>query len=231
MTLYDSFIRQMLELLPDGLLVYPAKAVHLKNSGRNAVLFAKDSAYELGGSQLPCVSTMAVTSTMHFDNSVCVYGKDLFEIQKDNPFAKIVLLEIEPVDEDSAFDRIKELEQVRYSFCPEGFMTRASALSMREQIRVSKQAVKKQISFCDYGSALITEYLRFPIVKSVQIIFLTDFDQFDALYRISDKIKNTTSALNHILDNVLFDCASCNLKPICDEVEGMKELHMKKARM
>ena len=43
------------------------------------------------------------------------------------------------------------------------------------------------------------------------------------------KIKRTTSALNHILDNV-FDCSTCNLKEICDEVEGMKELHIKKAK-
>jgi hypothetical protein len=26
------------------------------------------------------------------------------------------------------------------------------------------------------------------------------------------------------------DCASCKLKPICDEVEGLRELHMKKEK-
>lgn len=230
MTLYDPLIGQILSLLPVGGRVFPFEAPCLQNSGKNAVLFMRDTAYELGGSQKPCVSTMAVTSSMHFDNTTSLYGRDLFEIQSDCPFAKIVLLEIEPIDEDAAFDQIKALEQVRYSFCPEGFMTRASALSMREQIRVSKNAVKARRSFHDYGNALIAEYLRFPIVKSVRIIFLTAFDQFDELFLLGDKIKNTTSALNHILDNVLFDCSSCNLKPICDEVEGMRELHRKKAR-
>ncbi len=108
-------------------------------------------------------------------------------------------------------------------------MTRASALSMREQIRVSKKAVKKGITFADYGSVLLQEYLKNPIVKSAQIIFITQFEKFDELLMLADKIKSTTSALNHILDNV-FDCSTCNLKEICDEVEGMKELHIKKAK-
>ena len=109
-------------------------------------------------------------------------------------------------------------------------MTRASALSMREQLRVSKKAVKSKVSFADLGNALIDEYLKNPIVKSVQVIFITEFDDFHALLMLADKIKSTLSALNHILDNVIFDCSTCNLKPICDEVEGMKELHMKKAK-
>ena len=103
-------------------------------------------------------------------------------------------------------------------------MTRASAFNMREQIRVSKKAVKNGVTFSDYGSSLIKAYLEFPMVKSVQIIFITDFDCFNELGVICDKVRQTTDALNHILDNVLLDCNTCNLKSICDEVEGMKEL-------
>ena len=143
---------------------------------------------------------------------------------------KIVFLEIKDIgEEQSAFDKIKELERLKYSFCPEEFMTRASAFNMREQIRVSKKAVKNGVTFSDYGSSLIKAYLKFPMVKSVQIIFITDFDRFNELGMICDKVRQTTDALNHILDNVLLDCNTCNLKSICDEVEGMKELHMKNA--
>ena len=155
--------------------------------------------------------------------------KNAILLLKDTAFGKIVFLEIEEIDEETAFDRIKELELIRYNCSPDGFMTRASALSMREQIRVSKKAVKKGITFADYGSVLLQEYLKNPIVKSAQIIFITQFEKFDELLMLADKIKSTTSALNHILDNV-FDCSTCNLKEICDEVEGMKELHIKKAK-
>lgn len=227
MTLYDSFIKEINSILPNDMKRLEYEKSPLKKGDKNSILLLRDTAYELGGSQKPCLSTTVVSSDISFDNCTYLYGKDLGEIKEDCPFGKIVFLEIQDLDEDQAFDKIKELEQVRYNYCPEGFMTRASALNLREQIRVSKKAVKKGVSFKDYGNALIDEYRKNPLVKSVRIVFLTEFTDFDSLYMLCDKIKSTTSALNHILDNLLFDCSTCNLKAICDEVEGMKELHMK----
>lgn len=229
MTLYDGLINQMLALLPEDGTIFPLREAKLNPTDKNDILFLKDTAFELGGSSNKCVSSVAVTSSMHFQNNIALYGKDISDIKCDCPFGKIVLLEIEDIDEENAFDKIKDLENVRYNFYREGFMTRASALNMREQIRVSKKAVKHGVSLADYGSEIIREYLSKPLVKSVKVIFFTDGSCLDELYLLCDKIKNTTSALNHILDNVIFDCKSCNLKEICDEVEGMKELHMKKS--
>ncbi len=229
MTLYNQLIHQIKNILPDGKF-FSYEKPFLKQGDKNTILFGKDTAFELGGSQLPCISTMAVSSDIVFDNGTTLIGRDLTEIKKDTSFGKIVFLQIDDVDENDAFDKIKELELVRYNFCPDGFMSRASALNMREQIRVGKKAVKSKITFADFGNALIEQYLKNSIVKSVQIVFITDFDKFDELHMLADKIKSTTSALNHIFDNIMFDCSSCNLKAICDEVEGMKELHIKKTK-
>lgn len=228
MVIYNSFIEQLKGLVGD-LRALDNTSSRLKDAGKNDIIFTKDTAFELGGSQLPCVSTLAVSSDIIFSDRAYLVGKDLGEIKKDAPFGKIVLLEIEELDgDDEAFKRIKELDQVKYKFYVKDFMVRASAFSMREQIRVSKNALKAGYTFADLGNKLIEEYKKYPIVKSVDIIFITEFDNFGELNHIAQKIKDTTSALNHILDNVLFDCSSCNLKPICDEVEGMKELHMKR---
>lgn len=230
MKLYDRLIGQIKNLLPENGKRFSYSEPTLKIKKDNSILLLKETAYELGGSQKPCVSTVAVSGSMKFDNCTYLYGKDIPEIRSDCCFGKIVFLEIEDIgEEQSAFNKIKELERLKYSFCPDGFMTRASAFNMREQIRVSKKAVKNGVTFSDYGSSLIKAYLEFPTVKSVQIIFITDFDRFDELGMICDKVRQTTDALNHILDNVLLDCNTCNLKSICDEVEGMKELHMKNA--
>lgn len=229
MKLYDGLISQINSLTENKGKCFSFTNSKLNAASKNNVLLLKDTAYELGGSQKSCVSTLAVTSSYSFDNNILLIGEDLPEIKSDCAFAKLVLIEIDDIPEDEAFEKIKELELVRYQCCPEGFMTRASALNMREQIRVSKKAVKKKISFADYGNFLIEEYLKNPLVKSVKIILITGEFDYDILYTLSEKIKETTSALNHILDNVLFDCSSCNLKPICDEVEGMKELHKKTA--
>ena len=229
MTLYDNYIKQIKSLLPHGKR-FCSNDKTVAKSDKNAILLLRDTAYELGGSQLPCVSTMAVSSSICFDDCVTVIGKDIYEISKDSPFAKIVFIEIDDIDEEAAFDKIKELELLRYKFCIDGLMTRASALSMREQIRVSKKAVSSKLSFADYGSAIINEYKKNPLVKSVEVIFVTQLESFDEISAVAERIKSTTSALNHILDNVIFDCSTCNLKPICDEVDGMKELHFKKSK-
>ena len=231
MQLYDGFISQINGLIGRRPAItvnyFPSR---LKNAGKNNVLFLNETAFELGGSGEKCVSTLAVTSSFKYSNRTYILGNDINNIKADCPFAKVVLLEIEDIDEENAFDRIKQLEQIRYSFCPEGFMSRASAISMREQIRVGKRAVKDKISLADYANCIMGEYLRNPIVKSAEIILVTDRDfDYDGLISVAEKIKDTTSALSHILDNVLFDCKNCNLKEICDEVEGMKELHIKTA--
>lgn len=231
MTLYDALIKDTKSLLLPKSKRLSCEKSRLKKGERNAVLFTKDTAFELGGSALPCVSMTAVSSDLAFGNEMYLVGPDISEIRGDSPFAKFVFLQIADIDdEQAAFNKIKELESVRYTFSPEGFMSRASALNMREQIRVSKKAVAAGISFADYGKLLMEEYLKNPSVQSVCIFFATEFCDFSALRDIAEKGKKTTSALNHILDNVMFDCSSCNLKEICDEVDGLKQLHKKQAK-
>ncbi len=232
MILYDGFISQIKNMngIEDG-KIKPYSVPKIESSEKNTVLFSKDTAFELGGSQKKCVSTLLVSSDIKFENKVTLVGPDISDIKTDSPFAKVLFLEIDDVNEEIAFEKIKELEHFRYRYSVEGFMSRASALSMREQIRVSKNTVKKGVSFFDYGNSVVSRYLEHPLVKSAEILIVTaeNFD-YGYLTEIAEKIKNTTSALNHILDNVLFDCKSCNLKEICDEVEGMKELHIKQMK-
>ena len=52
-----------------------------------------------------------------------------------------------------------------------------------------------------------------------------------AFEEMAEKSNSITETLNHIMNSVNFDCNTCNLKPICDEVEGMRELHFKSRGM
>lgn len=230
MKLYNNLINEIKSSLTDSKRLEKSTA-QLNVSNKNSVIFLSDTAFELGGNNKPCVSSLAVSSDLEFSNSVFSQGKDLNEIKSDSPFGKFVFVQIENFpDEQDTFNKIKELEALRYHLSIDGFMTRASALNMREQIRVSKKALKSGVTFADYGNALLNEYLKFPYVKSAEIYFVTDYCDFDVLNSIAKKISQTTSALNHIFDNVMFDCSSCNLKEICDEVDGLKELHLKNVK-
>ena len=79
---------------------------------------------------------------------------------------------------------------------------------------------------------LIDKYKENPAVKEVRVFFITapnaDFDAFEKLAAKNYEIAET---LNHIMNSVNFDCNTCKLKAICDEVEGMKELHFSQRNM
>ena len=48
---------------------------------------------------------------------------------------------------------------------------------------------------------------------------------YAALQAAAKKASAVTGTLTHILEGLPTDCSICALKDICDEVEGMKELH------
>lgn len=226
MRLYNNLINEVKELLISSRQLNNGKS--LNTSDKNSVIFLSDTAFELGGSNKPCVSSLAVSSDIQFSNSVYLLGDDLNKLKSNSPFGKFVFIQVENFpNEQDTFNKIKEFEALRYHLNVDGFMTRASALNMREQVRVSRKALKSGVTFADYGQTLLNEYLKIDYVKSAEIYFVTDFDDFEKLNVIAKKISQTTSALNHIFDNVMFDCSTCNLKEICDEVDGLKELHLK----
>ncbi len=226
MKLYNNLINEIKGCLTNARILENGNL--LNTSDKNSIIFLSDTAFELGGSQTPCVSSLAVSSDTTFSNSVYLLGNDLNEIKSDSPFCKFVFIQIEDFDdEQNTFNKIKELEALRYHLSIDGFMTRASALNMREQVRVSKKTIKSGISFADYGKTLLSKYLEYNFVKSAEIYLVTDLIDFEKLNSFAKKISQTTSALNHIFDNVMFDCSTCNLKEICDEVDGLKELHLK----
>jgi hypothetical protein len=105
-------------------------------------------------------------------------------------------------------------------------MVRMSPEHYREQVRVSKQALKKGISFRSIGASYIKAYKKDPNVLNATVIFSTlpglDYKTMKDYAKKSSDITNT---LTHILEGLPTDCSVCALKDICDEVEGMKELH------
>ena len=48
---------------------------------------------------------------------------------------------------------------------------------------------------------------------------------FSALKEAVRETEEITRAIDHILKNGMTDCDSCSLQKVCEEVEGMKELH------
>lgn len=232
MRLYDSVIAAAEEkLAPLEVKVWnydESKA--WPDAGVSELVLNRDAAYELGGSGCPAVNFTCVTTedSVPLKNQVLLYGPDLREIKKDAPYARITLLRTAQLGEDdeAAYRAIRDMEFVKYHVFPKGYMFRISSGNFREQVRLSRAALRKGISFRSVGFDFIRQYLKDPNVRSVRLIFVTDpRAPYEALRESAKKSADITRALNHILDGMPTDCQSCSLKPVCDEVEGMRKLH------
>ena len=73
---------------------------------------------------------------------------------------------------------------------------------------------------------LLESYLAETEVKGVQTYFITlpEFD-YESLRNMVQQSEGIAEFLNHIYETVSMDCDSSGLKAVCDEVEGLKELH------
>ena len=241
MELYDSIIKKSEALFgasaPKVYEYDPAKA--WEDVGANQLIMMRDSAFELGGDSKPAVNYSCVTSSaLVTKDEIIVYGKDLGEIKGSSPFARIAFVKVKPLegegeeDTEPVFRAIQDIDFIKYHVYPKGYMGRTSSESFREQVRVSRDAVAAGISFEKVGADYISKFKQNPNIEAVKLIFITAEDaDYKELIASAKKVSDITRTLSKILEGMPTDCHSCSLKDICDEVEGMKELHFgKKAK-
>ena len=232
MELYNSLIgetKALFENLPKKVWDYNPRGAWASNDSSELVL-QKDAAYELGASGKGSANYVLFTSSGELveKDQVILCGKDLREIKGDCDFARIVLLRIGVLDDDdeAVYRTLRDIEFAKYHVYPQGYMVRISPESYREQVRVSREAVRKGISFQALGDSYIAEYKKNPNVINATVIFLTDpAADYAAFKALAKKSADVTGTLTHIFEGLPTDCSVCALKDICDEVEGMKELH------
>ena len=236
MELYDPLIRQAMTLggtaVPKRYAYDPARAWPV--TGEFELVMLRDAAYELGGGGRSAVNYTCVTTTPGLVDAdeILVWGPDLRELKSDADYARITLLEAAPDslgrgdDTEQSFRAIQELDFLKYRIFPRGYMIRTSSESGREQVRLSKAALREGVSFERIGAAFIRRYRQDPRVRHVRMIFLTDPGaDYAGAAKGARAVKDITMSLTKIMEGMPTDCGSCQLKPICDEVEGLKELH------
>ena len=221
MKFFDSLIRETETLLASSSKKGFLRTFPWKDAEQNQMIVLRDTAFELEG-----VGFNLVTSA-EIPDGILLVGDDLDSIRENRQFARISLVQIQDGSNDQAeYNLIKKIDYVKYHIFPEGFMMRSTSRSHLEAVRISKTAIQNGINFQRIGSLMIDKYHQIPAVKGVTVIFVTapnvDYVQFN---KIAEKSHAVTETLNHVMNTVVFDCDTCNLKVICDEVEGMKSLH------
>lgn len=231
MKVYDKVIKDTIGILKD----YEFKELKInKNTNWNCLknnefLMEREVAFELGHRINPCTVYNCLTSNDELikEDRILLYGKDLNEIEENCNFSRITFMNVDKVeDPNQAYIRIKRLEYERFKIIPEGYMILSSSLQNRENIRVSKNAIKKGINFETIGNLFINHYKKIEGVNNVWMIFLVgDYPFIENLVQESSEVDAITNAFDHILKNVITDCTICPLKIICEDIEGLRELH------
>lgn len=231
MDLYNSLINEVAGLLPENGSTWNYDSSDCwRDNGQSELVLQRDAAFELGASGKGSANTVLYTSSKELinDDTVTLYGPDICNIRQDCDFARIVLIRVGMIDgdDDAIYRTLKDIEFAKYHVYPTGYMVRMSPESHREQVRVSRDILNQGISFRKLGNSYIREYKKDPNVLAAQVIFITD-PQFDysSLAELAKKANKVTGTLSTILEGLPTDCSSCQLKDICEEVEGMKELH------
>lgn len=232
MNLYNTLIQESLDLVNKaGLHSLPlADGQPLwQTETEQRLIFQKDMAYELGGSGLPAVSALAFTSRPAETDRLLLYGPDLPQLQTDSPYARLTILHIDDRDwQDSqqAYQLLRKMEYTRYHVYPQGFMMRISTSAGREPVRVSRRALQRGLNFARVGQLFLDAYHQHPQVQAATLLFVTAPDfPYERLAQKASKMEAVTGSLDQIFNHLVMDCNSCNLKPVCDEVEGLRELH------
>ncbi len=235
MKLYDEIITHWGSLVEES----PSRALQVtqdkvwEDVGKNNMVLRSDMAYELGGSvsSIPALGGTAVTEDESLvpEDEIILIGPDLPDIEGDVPYARLAIARVagdKMGEGNTLYNAIRKIEYVRYHVNPEGFMMRVSSMRERESVRVSKDAIAKGLNFEKVGNVMLQAFHENFKVEAVKLIFITDpefpFEELESDIRKAEKI---TKTIDHIMKNVTMDCGTCSLQEICDEVEGMKELH------
>ena len=238
MTLFDDLFGAVDTLLAPWSPVRAAcgESEAAQPGDKDQLVLRSEAAFELGEGSYPSVSFALMTGSEALvpRDETLVYGPDLPALRKDTPFARVTLVctdDIEAAGEQAAYEIMKGIELKKYDAAPRGYMVRASALTWREQVRVSKDAVRGGLTFAGVGALLAKTYRENPHVKAVKVIFITLPDgPYAPLERLASQSEERKKALNHVLADLKMDCRACEWKPVCDEVDGMKEMHQKYIR-
>ncbi len=234
MEIYDKLIDEIFDLAGDcrSYCFDRSKVCEMTDAG--TLILSKETAFEYGAQPLPAINSVLFTDSENITDKVMLIGSDIGEADADLPYARIAVISLdksEMPDDDSLYKRLKDIEFVKYHVHPAGCLLRQSPESRREQLRIGKAAVRNGLSFENIGCGFIEEYKKDPLVKAVTVIFITEknFD-YKKLCTLSSRAYDITESLNKILEGLEISCDTCELKPICDEVEGLRKLHFGKEK-
>lgn len=241
---YDNLIIQAKELFFNSFSsIKEVSSTAWKMIPEEELILPSDAAFELGGNGAFAVSGTFFTTNLTKGTGTNVVVCDevfnsanSFSLDSSINYAKFVFINlkkesVENKDSQQLYALFRKLEYVRYHAFLNGFSIRISSSQHREVSRVSKVAVQNGISLASIACAFSQAYSAVSEVESVQIYIVakqkleSDSKIFAELQALALKSEEITDSLNVIFKGLKMDCSTCGQKELCDEIDGLKDLH------
>ncbi len=231
MNLFDQELKKAAEALAP----YQAEELSIGKPwplvGKPSFIMARETVLELGG--YPHKSTCLIGATTNSelvssDRIVCYGNPELFQKKSRHiSFGMMITLNIQEPETSELYESLKGLQYVFYRMHMENIMLRSSMQQLQVNLRFGKAAMKANVSLERIGAALIAAYKENPLVNHVQVAFLMgDELPYQAISSCAEKTTEIILALNTLVDQQELSCGTCSLREICDEVEGLRQMHM-----
>jgi len=206
----------------DGDQRYPA---FLKKE-RSTIVLREDTWLELGNPGTFSTAPALVTESLSMvnDGAITLIGPDIPEIQGSLPFAQILLIASgELQDED-----YRKINTFQYELELKGYMIKAVPSSLTIWSRVSKDSAGEGFSFEILGNAILKSYKEKFNIPSIEIVFVTSSkEDVKELRDLHQKVTRIISAMNKMIEEMFFDCSSCEYLDVCGDVRQLGALREK----
>lgn len=195
------------------------------------IILNNETAIELGHPSTESLAFLLWTESVGKinDNQITIVGPDIDRINEERiPFGKIVLVKIHGFENDNAYKRFEQMDHLKFRSELDGYMLRSVPQDLKEWSRVSKKALKSGLSLRIMGNELIRDLKKLDFVDEAEIVFITSSKEDIRRFKpIAETTGKAIQAMNKMFVDLEYDCEHCGFKDVCNEIEGMKEMHEK----
>jgi CO dehydrogenase/acetyl-CoA synthase beta subunit len=193
---------------------------------RATIVLNEDTWLELGNPNTSSTAPVLVTETLDLvhDGAITLIGPDIPEARGSLPFAQILLIASKELQDED----YRKINAFQYELELKGYMIKAVPSSLTIWSRVSKDTARQGFSFEILGHAIAESYKSAFNIPSMEILFVTsskeDVEELEDLHR---KVTRIISAMNKMMEEMSFDCSSCEYLDVCGDVRQLGALRDK----
>lgn len=221
-------VRDFVEAGADLRCLSEERSLVWPDAGGRGIVMKEDLGVELGSPGMESASALLWTENLDLvrDGRITLIGPDVnASVGPALSFGKVILVGVEEFTENNAWDRHREMDDLRFDLDLKGFMIRAVSQYQKEWCRISAEAIRSGFSMAVFASALMGLLRSKSYVKSVEIIVVTSSSEdVTRLRAIVSPALRIIGAMDKMAVELDFDCTTCEYRDVCADAVQLQAI-------